>query len=41
MRFVGCPEKTEAVSFGLQHAHGFPRGAAGVLLAGTWALMLR
>lgn len=30
----------QALSFGLQHAHGVPRGVVGVLLAGTWALML-
>lgn len=30
----------QAISFGVQHAHGIPRGGAGVLLAGTWALML-
>jgi membrane protease YdiL (CAAX protease family) len=30
----------QAASFGAQHAHGVPRGLVGVLLAGTWALML-
>lgn len=30
----------QATSFGLAHAHGFPRGASGMCLAGTWALML-
>lgn len=30
----------QAVSFGVAHTHGFPRGAVGVLLAGTWALIL-
>jgi membrane protease YdiL (CAAX protease family) len=30
----------QAVSFGVQHAHGFPRGAMGVVLAGSWAAML-
>ncbi|MDQ3032297.1 MAG: CPBP family intramembrane metalloprotease [Myxococcota bacterium] len=30
----------QAISFGTQHAHGVPRGLVGVLLAGTWALML-
>lgn len=30
----------QAASFGLQHAHGVPRGAAGVLLAGGWAVLL-
>lgn len=30
----------QAVSFGVEHARGIPRGAVGVLLAGTWALML-
>lgn len=30
----------QAASFGLVHAHGFPRGAVGVLLAGSWAVIL-
>lgn len=30
----------QALSFGVQHLHGFPRGAMGVLLATVWALML-
>jgi len=30
----------QAVSFGLQHAWGVPRGVAGVVLAGTWAVLL-
>jgi uncharacterized protein len=30
----------QALSFGAQHAHGFPRGVAGVALAGTWAIGL-
>lgn len=30
----------QAASFGLHHLHGVPRGAVGVLLAGTWAAML-
>ncbi|HSC86173.1 MAG TPA: CPBP family intramembrane glutamic endopeptidase [Polyangiaceae bacterium] len=30
----------QAASFGLIHAHGFPRGVVGVLLAGTWAVLL-
>ncbi len=30
----------QAVSFGVAHAHGFPRGASGMALAGIWALML-
>jgi membrane protease YdiL (CAAX protease family) len=30
----------QAVSFGVQHLHGVPRGASGILLAGTWAVML-
>lgn len=30
----------QALSFGLQHAHGIPRGPMGVVLAGTWAVML-
>lgn len=30
----------QAASFGLQHAHGFPRGAVGVTLAASWGVML-
>jgi uncharacterized protein len=30
----------QALSFGAQHVHGFPRGIAGVLLAGGWAIAL-
>jgi membrane protease YdiL (CAAX protease family) len=30
----------QALSFGLQHAHGIPRGVVGVVLAGSWAVML-
>jgi len=30
----------QAISFGVAHAHGFPRGLSGMLLAGIWALML-
>jgi membrane protease YdiL (CAAX protease family) len=30
----------QAISFGVAHAHGFPRGFSGMLLAGIWALML-
>ena len=30
----------QAASFGLQHAHGVPRGVVGVLMAFAWALML-
>lgn len=30
----------QAASFGLHHLHGVPRGAVGVLLAGSWAAML-
>jgi uncharacterized protein len=30
----------QALSFGVQHAHGFPRGVVGVVLAGTWAFGL-
>jgi membrane protease YdiL (CAAX protease family) len=30
----------QAASFGAQHAHGVPRGLVGVLLAGTWAVLL-
>jgi len=29
-----------SASFGVQHFHGVPRGALGVLLAGSWAVML-
>ena len=29
-----------SISFGVQHAHGVPRGVVGVLLAGIWAVML-
>jgi uncharacterized protein len=30
----------QALSFGAQHVHGFPRGVAGVILAGVWAIGL-
>ena len=30
----------QAVSFAVAHAHGFPRGVAGVTLAAIWAVML-
>jgi len=30
----------QAVSFGAQHAHGVPRGAIGMALAGGWAVLL-
>lgn len=30
----------QALSFGIAHAHGFPRGVVGVALAGTWAVIL-
>lgn len=30
----------QGVSFGLQHAHGVPRGVLGVLMAATWGVML-
>lgn len=30
----------QAASFGAAHAHGFPRGPTGVLLAGAWGAML-
>jgi uncharacterized protein len=30
----------QALSFGAQHVHGFPRGAAGVVLASVWAIGL-
>jgi membrane protease YdiL (CAAX protease family) len=30
----------QAASFGVQHFHGVPRGLIGVLLAGSWAVML-
>jgi uncharacterized protein len=31
---------TQALSFGIAHAHGFPRGVTGVVLAGVWAVLL-
>jgi membrane protease YdiL (CAAX protease family) len=30
----------QALSFGVAHFHGFPRGVVGVILAGGWAAML-
>lgn len=30
----------QAASFGVMHAHGFPRGVVGVVLAGSWAVIL-
>ncbi len=30
----------QALSFGIEHAHGIPRGPMGMLLAGSWAVML-
>lgn len=30
----------QALSFGLQHAHGFPRGPTGICLAAAWGVML-
>jgi membrane protease YdiL (CAAX protease family) len=30
----------QALSFGVAHAHGFPRGLVGVALAGAWATLL-
>jgi membrane protease YdiL (CAAX protease family) len=30
----------QAASFGAAHAHGFPRGAVGVVLAGAWGALL-
>ncbi|MBN1945325.1 MAG: CPBP family intramembrane metalloprotease [Bradymonadales bacterium] len=30
----------QGISFGIQHTHGFPSGATGVLLAGAWGVML-
>lgn len=30
----------QAISFGAMHAHGFPRGGMGMVLAGTWGGML-
>lgn len=36
----GVAVALQAASFGAQHAHGFPRGVAGVALAGAWAVML-
>lgn len=37
---VGAAVVLQATSFGMQHAHGVPHGIVGVVLAGTWALML-
>lgn len=30
----------QALSFGVAHTHGFPRGIVGVALAGSWAILL-
>lgn len=30
----------QAISFGVQHAHGVPRGLVGMGLAGSWAILL-
>jgi len=30
----------QALSFGIAHAHGFPRGLVGIALAGSWAVVL-
>jgi membrane protease YdiL (CAAX protease family) len=30
----------QAVSFGIAHTHGFPRGLVGATLAGSWAVLL-
>ena len=30
----------QALSFGVAHAHGVPRGPMGVLMAGSWAVLL-
>jgi uncharacterized protein len=30
----------QAISFGVAHAHGFPRGVTGVVWAGSWAYLL-
>jgi membrane protease YdiL (CAAX protease family) len=30
----------QAASFGIAHAHGFPRGLVGMILAGVWGAML-
>ena len=39
---VGSPGQhlSQALSFGVQRLHGFPRRPMGVLLATAWALML-
>ena len=39
---VGAPWAIalQAASFGVAHAHGFPRGLVGVVLAGVWGAML-
>ena len=39
---LGWPvtSRITSLSFGLAHAHGFPRGVIGVVLAGSWAAML-
>ncbi len=37
---AGVVLAVQAASFGLAHAHGVPRGVAGVLLAGGWGLLL-
>jgi membrane protease YdiL (CAAX protease family) len=37
---VGGAIVIQATSFGLAHAHGFPRGPLGVALAGGWAVLL-
>jgi membrane protease YdiL (CAAX protease family) len=36
----GAANVVQAVSFGILHAHGVPRGGIGVVLAGVWAVML-
>jgi uncharacterized protein len=30
----------QAFTFGMAHLYGFPRGIIGVLLAGTWGILL-
>jgi uncharacterized protein len=36
----GAAIAIQAASFGILHAHGVPRGPAGAVLAGVWAVML-
>jgi uncharacterized protein len=36
----GAAVAIQAISFGVMHAHGVPRGAVGVVLVGVWGVML-